>query len=120
MTTIQIICLVVVACLALLGGFLLVKKSKKNNVRRWIALIALTAILVCSVIFWKTQFELMSVIIVLYFAILAGYFIVTKSERHDLVKWITLFILVSVALTWIFTFGTLALLEKILGVIVIL
>ena len=105
MTTIQIICLVVVALLALLGGFLLVKKSKEHCIRKWIALIALTAILVCSCIFWKTNFELMSSIIVLYFAILAGYFIVTKSEKHDLVKWIGLFILVSIALTWIFAYG---------------
>lgn len=105
MTIAQIICLVVVGCLALLSGFLIVKKSKEHNVRRWIALVALTAILVCSIIFWKTCFELMSVIIVAYFAILAGYFIVTKSDKNDLSKWLILFILVSVALTWIFTYG---------------
>lgn len=105
MTTTQIICLVVVVVLALLGGFLLVKKSKEHNVCKWIALIALTIILICSCIFWTTHFELMSVIIVAYFAILAGYFIVTKSESHDLVKWVGLFILVSIALTWIFTYG---------------
>ena len=105
MTVIQIICLVVVACLAILGGILLVKKSKKNNVLRWIALIALTAILVCSIIFWKTNFELMSSIIVIYFAILAGYFILTRSTNHSLVKLISLFILISLAFTWIFAYG---------------
>ena len=49
--------------------------------------------------------QIIGLIVVLVVAVLCGFLIVTKSKKHDLVKWISLFIGISVALTWIFTYG---------------
>lgn len=49
--------------------------------------------------------QIIGLIVVLVLAALGGFLIVKKSEKHDLAKWITLFILVSVALTWVFSYG---------------
>jgi len=49
--------------------------------------------------------QIIGLIVVLVLAALGGFFIVKKSKKNDLAKWITLFILVSVSLTWIFTYG---------------
>ena len=46
MTIFQIVCLIVVILLAVLGGFLLVKKSKKNTVMRWIGLVSCALLLI--------------------------------------------------------------------------
>jgi uncharacterized ion transporter superfamily protein YfcC len=106
MTIIQIVCLIVVILLAVLGGFLLVKKSKKNTVMRWIGLVSCAILLICASIFWHKAATLMSFLIVVYLAILFGYLIVTKSEKYSLAKWVLLFLFVSVAFTWIFNYGS--------------
>ena len=49
--------------------------------------------------------QIIGLVVVVLLAALGGFFIVTKSKKHDLAKWVSLFILVAVALTWIFTFG---------------
>lgn len=49
--------------------------------------------------------QIIGLIVVLVLAALGGFFIVKKSKKYDLAKWITLFILVSIALTWIFSYG---------------
>ena len=52
-----------------------------------------------------TVAQIIGLIIVVALGALGGFFIVKKSKKHDLAKWITLFILVAIALTWIFGFG---------------
>lgn len=49
--------------------------------------------------------EIICLVVVLALAVLGGFFIVKKSKKHDLFKWISLFILLAVALTWIFGYG---------------
>lgn len=49
--------------------------------------------------------QIIGLIVVLVVAVLCGILIVKKSEKHDLVKWVGLFIFVSIALTWIFSYG---------------
>ncbi|MBQ7030772.1 MAG: hypothetical protein IJN13_00175 [Bacilli bacterium] len=49
--------------------------------------------------------QIIGLVVVLVLAALAGFFIIRKSKKHDLAKWITLFILVSIALTWVFSYG---------------
>jgi len=49
--------------------------------------------------------QIIGLVVVLVLAALGGFFIVRKSQEHSLVKWISLFIFVSMALTWIFTYG---------------
>lgn len=49
--------------------------------------------------------QIIGLVVVLVLAALGGFFIIKKSEKHDLVKWISLFILLSIALTWIFSYG---------------
>ena len=46
--------------------------------------------------------KVIGLIVVLLLAVVGGFLIVKKSKSHDLLKWISLFILVSLALTWIF------------------
>lgn len=52
-----------------------------------------------------TTGQIIGLVIVLVLAVLGGFFIIRKSKKHDLAKWITLFILLSIALTWIFSYG---------------
>lgn len=49
--------------------------------------------------------QIIGLIVVLLLTALGGFFIVKKSKKHDLVKWISLFILLAIALTWIFASG---------------
>lgn len=49
--------------------------------------------------------QIIGLIVVLVLAALGGFFIVRKSEKHDLLKWILLFVFVAFAFTWIFSFG---------------
>ena len=49
--------------------------------------------------------QIIGLVVVLILAVLAGVFIILKSKKHDLVKWLTLFIGLAVALTWIFGYG---------------
>lgn len=49
--------------------------------------------------------QIIGLVVVLVLAAVAGFFIIRKSKKYDLAKWITLFILVSIALTWIFSYG---------------
>jgi len=49
--------------------------------------------------------QIIGLIVVLLLTALGGFFIVKKSKKYDLVKWISLFILLAIALTWIFTAG---------------
>jgi len=49
--------------------------------------------------------QIIGLVVVVLLAALGGFFIVRKSQKHDLAKWIVLFILVAIALTWIFSFG---------------
>ncbi len=52
-----------------------------------------------------TTSQIIGLVIVLVLALVGGFFIVRKSKKHDLVKWIMLFILVAIAFTWIFSGG---------------
>ena len=52
--------------------------------------------------------QIIGLIIVLGLAALCGFFIIKNSKKHDLVKWILLFILVAISLTWIFEGGNYA------------
>lgn len=52
-----------------------------------------------------TVTQIICLIVVLLLTVLGGFFIVKKSEKHDLLKWILLFIFVAMSLTWIFTYG---------------
>lgn len=49
--------------------------------------------------------QIIGLIVVLVVAVLCGFLIVKKSKKHDLIKWVLLFIFVSIALTWIFVYG---------------
>ena len=49
--------------------------------------------------------QIIGLVVVLVLVALGGFFIVRKSEKHSLFKWIALFIFVSIALTWIFSYG---------------
>lgn len=49
--------------------------------------------------------QIISLVVVLVLAALGGFFIVRNSKKHDLVKWISLFVLLAMALTWIFNYG---------------
>jgi len=52
-----------------------------------------------------TVTQIICLIVVLLLAALGGFFIVRKSEKHNLLKWILLFVFVSIAFTWIFSYG---------------
>lgn len=61
--------------------------------------------------------QIIAIIMVLLFAIISGFMISKKSKKYTLVKWIGLFIIISMFLTWIFKTGeytgiTYALAEK--------
>lgn len=49
--------------------------------------------------------QIIGLIVVLVLTALGGFLIVKKSKKNDLAKWITLFILLSIALTWVFSYG---------------
>ena len=49
--------------------------------------------------------QIIGLIVVVLIAALGGFLIVRKSEKHDLVKWVSLFIFVAIALTWVFSYG---------------
>ena len=49
--------------------------------------------------------QIIGLVVVLVLAALGGFFIIRKSKKYDLVKWIVLFVLVSISLTWIFEGG---------------
>jgi len=49
--------------------------------------------------------QIIGLIVVLVVAALLGFLILRKSKKNDLTKWITLFIFVAIALTWIFSYG---------------
>lgn len=48
--------------------------------------------------------QIIGLVVVLVLAVIAGIFI-TKSNKNTLVKWVTLFVLLSVSCTWIFAYG---------------
>lgn len=52
-----------------------------------------------------TVAQIICLIVVLILSVLSGYLIVKKSEKHDLLKWILLFIFIAMSLTWIFSYG---------------
>lgn len=49
--------------------------------------------------------QIICLIVVVLLAVLGGFFIIKKSEKHDLLKWILLFVFVAFSLTWIFSYG---------------
>ena len=50
--------------------------------------------------------QIIGLVVVVLLAALGGFFIVRKSEKHDLLKWVSLFFFVAMALTWIFSAGS--------------
>ena len=52
-----------------------------------------------------TVAQIIGLIVVLVVTALGAFFILRKSKKHDLAKWILLFIFLSIALTWIFHYG---------------
>lgn len=52
-----------------------------------------------------TVTQIICLIVVCLLAVLGGFLIVKKSEKHDLFKWLLLFIFVAMSFTWIFTSG---------------
>ena len=52
-----------------------------------------------------TVTQIICLIVVILLAALGGFFIVKKSKKHDLLKWILLFVFVAIALTWVFSYG---------------
>ncbi len=56
-------------------------------------------------VFGFTVAQIIGIVVILALAVLAGVFIALKSKKHDLAKWITVFIFVSIALTWVFSYG---------------
>lgn len=52
-----------------------------------------------------TVTQIICLVVVVLLAALGGFFIVKKSKKHDMVKWIGLFVFVAMALTWIFSSG---------------
>jgi len=49
--------------------------------------------------------QIIGLVVVFVLAVLGGYFIIRKSKKYDLAKWIGLFLCVAISLTWIFSFG---------------
>ena len=104
MTTAQIVSLIVVAILAILGGFLIIKKAKNDKVLK-IGSLVLYAVLLILWIILKDARQTIGLIAVLCSAVLGGYLIITKSKSNSLGKWVLLFICMSIALTWVFEYG---------------
>ena len=52
-----------------------------------------------------TVTQIICLIVVVLLSALGGFFIVRKSEKHNLLKWISLFVFVAIAFTWIFSYG---------------
>jgi len=103
MTITRIISLVVVLVLVALGIFLFAKKAKNNKLEKIFSLIFAGVVASGYAIFKNIMWA--NLITVISLAIVGGFFIIRKSKKHDLAKWITLFIGVSIALTWVFTYG---------------
>jgi hypothetical protein len=55
--------------------------------------------------FKMTIAQIIGLVVVFVLAVLGGYFIIRKSKKYDLAKWIGLFLCVAISLTWIFSFG---------------
>lgn len=104
MTTAQIVSLIVVAILAILGGFLIIKKSQKDKVLKLISLCVYAVLLILWIIL-KDHRQIIGLIAVVCSVLLCGFLIITKSKSHSLGKWVILFILTSIALTWVFEYG---------------
>lgn len=104
MTTVQIVSLVVVAILAGLGAFLIVKKANNDKLLKLISL-AVYAILFILWIILKNHRQVIGIIAVICSAILGSFLIVTKSKSNSLGKWVMMFIALSIALTWVFEYG---------------
>ena len=49
--------------------------------------------------------QIIGLIVVLCLAALAGFFLVKNGKKNDLIKWLLIFILVAISLTWIFEGG---------------
>lgn len=49
--------------------------------------------------------QIIGLIVVMIISAIIGYFICKRSKAHSLVKWVSLFILMSMAITWILTSG---------------
>lgn len=103
MTIARIISLVVIVVLLALGIFFIVKKSKNNMLDKIVSLVSVGIIASGYAIFKNIMWA--NLITVIVIALLGGFFIIRKSKKNDLVKWIGLFIFVSMALTWIFSYG---------------
>lgn len=52
-----------------------------------------------------TTFQIVCLAVVIIIAVLASVLTLLKSKKHDLVKWISIFAFVAIALTWIFGIG---------------
>lgn len=104
MTTVQIVSLVVVAILAGLGAFLIVKKANNDKLLKLISL-AVYAILFILWIILKNHRQVIGIIAVICSAILGSFLIITKSKSNSLGKWVMMFIALSIALTWVFEYG---------------
>ena len=104
MTTVQIVSLVVAAILTLFGGFLILRNAKNDKALKFVSL-AVYAILIILWIILKDNRQIIGLIAVLCSAILGSYLIITKSKSNSLGKWVIMFILLSVALTWVFEYG---------------
>lgn len=104
MTTAQIVSLIVVAILAIFGGFLIIKKAKNDKVLKFSSLVLYAVLLILWIIL-KNARQTIGLIAVLCSAILGGFLIITKSKSNSLGKWVLLFICMSIALTWVFEYG---------------
>lgn len=49
--------------------------------------------------------QIIGLVVVILLTAFGGFLIVKKSKKHDLIKWISLFIFLAIALTWIFAYG---------------
>lgn len=49
--------------------------------------------------------QIIGLIVVLILTILGGVFIALKSKKHNLIKWVGLFLFLSIGLTWVFGYG---------------
>ena len=104
MTTAQIVSLIVVAILAILGDFLIIKKANKDKILKIVSLSVYAVLLILWIVL-KDSRQLIGLIAVVCSVGLCSFLILTKSKSHSLGKWVILFILTSIALTWVFEYG---------------
>jgi len=114
MTITQIICLVVEVLLAVLCGFLIVKKSQKNTLEKWVSLITISIIAIVYTVFYTKV--LAQLLVILGLSGLGGFLIIRKSQKNTLEKWVSLITISIIAIVYtIFYTKVLAQLLVVLG-----